>query len=567
MVRFDIIGMGFLDIEPDGIGFKKDNQQFRFSDITFGRSVEFDVPATDRNKRLLGYGDDPAMDGMMLRTRNECQMVYDGGAIMGRLEVKSFKGDAFSCVFYFGAGSFPSDVPLSNVPIGDTHIVWSNSMPVYPANAIPTSAPPLAFVAYERPASILPLLPTMELRQLVVMVATSLGLDFEVDIPSRYRVVFDTLNGASEETVRLAMAAIDAATVSQTTLFRVVDIDLESATAVIFGAYVGGTTTPSKGFGVLADIDVTFDYSTPSNVFLIRWSSRLGGYEALNLDPQTGRCLNLSGRTISLKKNEIYFLATKPPLYVLPHYGYESGDIPFPYDIGLTAVRTSTLSLNEDWYLRNNVPEMTVFELFRSAALATGRELLIEEDGKVCVKRNAYGNDFLAVERVISIDEVGRNVEAWGGEARIAVLRFDSDQTVTHRIEAAYEVDNANLEGEEEYVCRFSEGEQGNKGIFIEDVEGTASQHSVVLKKPTIAYVDDESTTLQRVPIPLIDGYEDVAINSTSVRIRLLAGEAEFFALKPQTTFVWRGMAYVWTSAEWSDGIMSLTLQKVSQKR
>ena len=49
MIRFNIIGTGFLDFTDEGgISFKTENQFFRFSDISLGRSVEFSVPATDR---------------------------------------------------------------------------------------------------------------------------------------------------------------------------------------------------------------------------------------------------------------------------------------------------------------------------------------------------------------------------------------------------------------------------------------------------------------------------------------------------------------------------------------
>lgn len=566
MVTFNIIGTGFLDVGADGIGFKQDNHQWRFSDITFGRSVEFDVPATDRNKRLLGYGDDPAMDGMMLRTRNECQMVYDGGAVNGRIEVRSFKGDCFGCVFYFGA-NFPSDMPLSDVPIGDTSINWSYKTPVYPADQIPQDVADVAFVSYERDATGIPPLPTMELRRLLGLVGDALGINYEIEIPAWYRIVFATLNGSDEETVTLSMSAINAAAVTATTLFEVADIDLQSASSVVFGQYVGGTTTPSKGFKVLYDTDVTFPSDMPANVFIVKWYSRLGGYAAINADPQTGRVQPLAGKTVALEHNGIYFFATKHPRAFSPFYGYEASSIPLPYAYTVKAARSSSLRVTEDWNLRYNMPEMTVFDLFRSAALATGRELLIEEDGTVHIKRTAYGNDFKAIEGVVAVDEVARNVEAWGEDTRRAVLRFDSDEAVKTRIEAVYEVDNANMEGEEEHVSKFSEGEQGGGGIFISDFDGTPQDFTIRVGKPTIAYVDNTKKVMQRVPVPIIDGYEDVALNSTSVRLRLLSGEAEFFALKPQTTFVWRGMAYVWTSAEWSDGVLSLTLQKVSQRR
>ena len=75
MIRFNIIGTGFLAFEDKGgISFKTENQFFRFADISLGRSVEFSVPATDRNRLMLGFGEDPSESGAMLRANHQCQM-------------------------------------------------------------------------------------------------------------------------------------------------------------------------------------------------------------------------------------------------------------------------------------------------------------------------------------------------------------------------------------------------------------------------------------------------------------------------------------------------------------
>jgi hypothetical protein len=88
-----------------------------------------------------------------------------------------------------------------------------------------------------------------------------------------------------------------------------------------------------------------------------------------------------------------------------------------------------------------------------------------------------------------------------------------------------------------------------------------------VAKKWTIAKAVTGETNLQRVDIPAPVGYDDIADNSTCLKVNMMAGEADFFALRPNLVWLWRGMAYLWTDAQWSDGVLSLTLQKVSQQR
>ena len=123
MIRFNIIGTGFLDIEDTGgIAFKTENQHFRFADISLGRSVEFSVPATDRNRMLLGFGEDPAEAGDMLRVVHGAQMVYDGGAKMGSLSVTAYEGNAFKCVFSIGNAEWLDR--LQDLKLSDTGFDW-----------------------------------------------------------------------------------------------------------------------------------------------------------------------------------------------------------------------------------------------------------------------------------------------------------------------------------------------------------------------------------------------------------------------------------------------------------
>ena len=117
MVRFNIIGYGFLDIaDPTGVAFKTENHQFRFCGISLGRSVEFSVPATDRNREMLGYGEDPAETGEMLRRNYPCQLVYDGGMKMGTIAVTAYESEAFKCVFTIGNAEWIETLLRAGIP-------------------------------------------------------------------------------------------------------------------------------------------------------------------------------------------------------------------------------------------------------------------------------------------------------------------------------------------------------------------------------------------------------------------------------------------------------------------
>jgi hypothetical protein len=213
------------------------------------------------------------------------------------------------------------------------------------------------------------------------------------------------------------------------------------------------------------------------------------------------------------------------------------------------------------------MPDMTVFEFLKSVCVATGLELVVDGENGVDIVAGSYGTDFKTLERVLSIDSVVRRVESWGNGTRKAFTSFDSEDYVTEPLTTEYEVDNEQLKETKEVQSKFSEGNVGTNGVLIEDVDTSTSPPKFKAKRWTLALAELSSTYLQRIELPDPIGYEDIAQNSTAMQVRVDVQLADFFALKPSTTWLWRGSAFVWTDANWSDGVMTMTLQRVSQQR
>lgn len=570
MVRYNIIGTGFLDLAQSGMAFKQENQHFRFADISLGRSVEFSIPATDRNREMLGFGDDPSTYGDMLRVRHDCQCVYDGGTVMGTLAVTAYKGDAFSCVFYLDDAEWIRSLDqrkLSDCPeIWNKGVPWSTSvLPTNANEADPTQGE--AVVLYDNglvlQTSQWQLLPSINVATFLTDLFAAMGVPFSTDLDKAYWLVMASLNGGTAEAVTFAQTATAAASVTQSQqYFSVENITLEWAMANVFGAMVGGGSVASKGFKASRNLDVTFPATIADDVFLIEWHSSLRKCKTLG----GGKSDPLAGKTVTIGSGTTFFFARKDVEY-MPGDGYGWRDTYHPLSVTCNVARSEQMSIGEVWYLRNNMPDMTVFEFLRSVALATGRELTVTADG-ITLEAAQYGtnDDFVAIDKVVAVEEVSRKVEAWGDDTGKAVIDFDSEDYVGEgeRMTIPYTIDNEHLEGEERHTVGFSEGAVGSNGILIRDVD-VSSTPKLVAKRCTIAYADPNEIYLQRVPVPSPVGYDDIAQQSTCVRLRMLAGEAAFFAMKPSTTLLWQGMAYLWTDAQWSDDVLTLTLQKVSQ--
>ena len=173
---------------------------------------------------------------------------------------------------------------------------------------------------------------------------------------------------------------------------------------------------------------------------------------------------------------------------------------------------------------------------------------------------------FIDSSKVISIDRVSRTVDAWGEGTGKVTVRFDSEDYVTDPLRSEYAIDNGNLTDEEEAVSKFNDGEQGDNGVLIRDVEIEGGTPSLKEGRCTITRVDAGSIWLQRLEAPRMPSYSDIAANSTFVTARVKASEGEFLSLDYSDVIVMRGQMYVWTNAEWSGGVMTLELQKISQQ-
>lgn len=579
MVRFNIIGHGFLDMaDPTGVAFKTENYQFRFAAVSLGRTIEFAVPGTQRNREMLAYGEDPSETGEMLRRNYPCQLVYDGGQKMGTIAVTGFESDNFRCVFTVGNAEWIDALQnkkLSEcIVTGEKGVVWDAAAPTYDANTADPSQLALivrydngGFTAYNWH-----LVPSLSVQAYLENIFANLGIPFRYDAPRNYWLISGSMKGGVSDNITFDQVSNASFIISQTQSYiSIEDIDIEWATVIMFGGIVGGGTNASKGWKALQDLKITFPNTLPTNMYLIKWNSRLTRCRTLGatfIDIYNLSLDNINGMTLDIKKGDVFFFANKvaPDMWNgnEAYYGFKASDIA-TVSFTATVERDSDLAYGESWFVRNNHPDMTVFEFLRSVALTTGTEIRVDGEEGVTIEDGSYGHsvdDFKSLERVISVDNVTRRVRCWGDGTRKATIVFDSEAYVTEPIRSAFEVVNDQLKEEKEEKIGFSEGSVGDNGILVKDVEAGPK---FVAKKWTIAYADPGSTYLQRVNVPSPVGYYDIANNSTALEVRIAAEVADFFALQPTCVYTWRGVAYVWTDASWSDGVLSLTLQRVSE--
>lgn len=568
MVRFNIIGHGFLDVaDPSGVSFKAQNQHFRFAEISLGRSTEFSVPATDHNRTMLDFGEDPAETGDMLRKVWPAQMVYDCDVVNGTIAVTGFSSEAFTCVFTIGNADWIDAVQnrkLSEcVSSWDKGVPWSGTGTPTDANNPALAAMDEAIVKYDNGSrsSTTPwqLVPSVRVKAYIEDILTNLGITHYIDIDPDLWMVAGSMKGGGKDTVTISSTAADTVSLSAQVenYLDIVDVDIEWATVLLFdGGAIGGGSFPAKAIEAQRDIQITFPANMP-DCYCVKWSHKLSRYE------QVGGGPNLHGQTVTLHKGDKVFFTDTPVRW----NGYQ--DTFHPYSFTVDIVSDGNLALGETWLMRNNHPDMTVFEFLKSVALATGTELTVDGVTGVTMGAGRYGasSDFKALDRVVTVDSVTRRVDSWGNGTKTATIAFDSEDYVTDRIRSAYDVDNEQQQGTSDHVSKFSEGNVGDDGVIISDVDLSSSPAKFTAKRWTLAMATAGSEWLQRIDTPDPVGYADIAENSTCTQLRCAMQLAEFFALQPSTVLLWRGCAYLWTDASWSDGVLSLTLQRVSAQQ
>lgn len=575
MVKFNIIGIGFLDVsDPSGVAFKTDNHLYRFSDISLSRSTEFSVPATERNRKLLQFGEDPAENGIMLRRNFKAQMVYDGGCVNGTLAVTSYDGGAFKCVFEMHYNERLEQMmgkKLANMALDhDVMIGWDAGN-----IAAADTSQEVQVVMYNRDGGFatVPPVPAVNIKKLIGNLLNPIGYGqgYAAGLEN-YWLVAGSMKGGNTDSVTLTQTDYANFTFSQVEDYvEIADIVLEWATANVFGALVGGSSVNAKAFRAKKALKMTFPSSVPSGTYLIRHNSRLNRCETLAGHPARVGMAELAGGTVDIPKGAEFFLASKTTESISAYYGWKDTDI-LSIAVTVEVDRNEDLAVGETWRLSCNLPDMTFFELLKAVALATGNDLTVD-DHDIFIGESVYGPaTAVALNDVVSVDKAARWVDVWGSGTRKAVVAFDSEDYVADPLRTEYDVQNEQATSEKAVKIAFSEGGQGTDGVQINDIDFTASPAKFSAKKWTIAYAENGFKFLQRVEQPSMVAYDDIAANSTCMAVKVSAPLSYFIGLSNlldhggfHRLFLWRGVSYVWTAATWSDRVMTLTLQKVSQ--
>lgn len=586
MIRFNLIGRGYIDLEEGALSFKRESGYHNWGTLVCGRSTEFSVLATDHNSKVLGYCGDLDEYGAEMRSQIAAQMQTGNVVKDGSLQVLSFDGNEYKCAFYYDGYNelqVLNGKKLSDFGIDMEGLVWNKNgvggAVVYPADAPELATLDAAIIQYngtynDNQFASWSYLPSINAKRLAEACLDSVGVQHSLNIKPTTWIVANTLNGGTE-----AKGTIDK---TDNTHYSPIPASLQNylewmISDLVYQEHVtpiySKTRTSCYFLKAKQDITITFLSSLSNDIWVSEVVKRnifqqdlykeIGGYKArYNGSEVVMEGTPLAGRSVEIAKGtEFVFLDKNDYVWVNANEGGYYTDAS-PFSIDLSVVRTGDIHVGEVWQPSYNLPDMTIVDLLRSLALAEGFQLYYENGVLKIDDVDLYKRTNL--ENVVSVGNVARIVRSWGNDTKTEVVDFDSEEYVNYRMQQTYEVDNGTIAGTKENKILFNEGSSYEVGgvdyIYLNDAEASSGVGKLTAKKPSLAR-SNAGKMLARVALHRDTSSEGVAVNSTAVTCKVLMSEEDFFDIDDHTYYIYRGRMFVWTSASWSSGICTLELQ------
>ena len=597
-----------LDL-PDGAKFawKKTNILFAFDKAECERSLSFDLPPTPTNNRVLNFAKNPQGGGDGMRRRFDARLM-DGLVVKdGYLYVDKYDGKNYKAIFitgeYLGLLKIRNAGKLAELAELSDTLLWSASTPPN----LPTDADARwAMVRYNQQG--VPCRPSLGIKAVVDAIVSSQHLP-AITFPTGYdklRVIIAMPARLSSVKINFARAidgywslaasyphnrvATQSLTASETitNLWETVDT-YEAAYRYHYQNYDQSLHTDLyeghvQHIAFKQAIKMTFPSDFPSDVYVgyFEDAAYAGGftffgdrsfykmYDFTHNQPKTVREGSpLAGRTIEIARGQAFTFVRESDMVDYTQYTENTGttiswsqgwrDVRSAMEVtGVTVEGDGDAETGDTIRLRDSLPGITLVELLRAVAAGSGRVLNYSEaDGLTFDNVDFSQFKHLQVAKPIAIADVQRK---FGDYAQNNIVSFNSDKSLgeSERVHCVYTIDNVNIKADNELQkVPFSEGGLGyDNGVPVVEV---ASDNET----DTIADANTYSYRMKRITLPKNANIQLLCTRSTGVTLRAAMTRYEFDQVETRSRLYYDGVHYVWTSAEWSNGVAKLALAKI----
>lgn len=576
MICFKVNGID-LDIPTDlKLSFKKKNILFSFDDIELNRSQGFTLPHSKVNDAFFDFSHRPDFDGGVLRVSHEATMFYSGGAERGVLSCKSVSPAGYDCVFVYGelqklkqikeAGNIATYYRPSD------YVVWGDATLPVGANSEEISDF-LRIIMYvcsitaESWLNGINMLPSVRLDRLITECAAVQGIDVDMraELPQP-RIILNTTNGLGAEVridyqrngTNLSLSPkIDGAEVGNLS-FMCWDVFY-----ILFVPVKFKTTKKCKGIRFNRKIEVTFKSTVAISTNKIPYLIVVAGQRMLF---EAGDYFTFINKDCTL----FPFGGIHYPFGGQPNIAFGLSAFLFDYSDFFGVRQQDNIKYNVEYYLKDNLPEVTLIDLLKVYAHIYNSLLYYDVDtNTVSFFDGNFTSEPIPLDnKLVKIEKIDRTIGTYAQKNKV---ECDSDDYVQPewKYKFSYDIANENLEKEKVITkIPFSEGNlelrQETHYVKLYDIAKKGDDWSVVAKKPTIAIAGTNKPYLERLrQLEPRNAVNDIFDLSTTIEVSVTMYLFEFQNIKPKTTFSLYGKVYAYFSGTWSDNIAKLVLIKI----
>lgn len=563
-----------LELSADTeLAFTARNILFAFDNIECERTQEFTIPATMYNERVLfEFAGEPYFRGQSMRVRLDAEVQDAGRAYGGILYVDRYEKGNYIAVLI--VGDYIALKRLSELgKIAD--VVECPEVAVVRASGDGISADTTgndiwqsaAYAGYR-------VNPSISIRWLLDRIAASTGVDIQHGITTNERII-STAEPMQAETLRFVRVP------KEGSRWKPYNEDLDvldnmyvqggSLVQNLFRSDVTGSLYARfqsrdlygyvEQFVCVQNMTITFGGEFPDDVYMIQLNGmQLTWYGGRSFDKlQGGQVVRtgepLRGRSVEINRGDKFVFVKEDDM--LTPTTTDGGWYPFLLD-RLTVeviVEGRDVGVGDAVRLQDNLPDMTVIDFVKAIAYMNGASINYDRNTNTIVfdkLEDMSGREIDLSDRIIDFGTLRRTFSDF---AQISSIVYDSDSNIpeSERVSSDYLVGNANIEPHKDLAkIPFSEGRDAGGGL-VGVYEGT--------KKQTVGFQERAGETyLRRTESRLNTSIATLCYASTTVEVTAFLERWEIDRITPKTTFLIRGVRYVWTNIEYSGRNARLTL-------
>lgn len=574
-VQFSIGGK-LLDLPSNiKLQFTKKNILFAFENIEVERTTSFQVPATPNNMRIFNFSHDIHSNGTAMRERLDAELRIGIVSKRGYLYVGSYSDGQFECIFVTGEllglqsikelGSIAQYIPANlSVDLSES-----------PHNANEQNLPDYGIVLYNSEyisGQDTVYRPSYAIGAILNQVLDGVGAQFdwsaqENDLRKRRIVIPSKYNLAPPTSVTLSRSYLAQPTSSQpyptigamsaggSALFSVV----RSSTPLL-AIWDADATDFRRGYinELVCNqrMKITFPNNTPYNMYLGYAS---GNGVSLIEGSSFNNIQSLGGRTVELPSGQHFFFIVRADDITGDGTPYSGWWIAQGYDYSVDVLVEGVQADGEDIRsirVKDNLPDINVVDFLKICAALSGSVLDFTASGLSFNRLLNWGG----VRELLDVISWKNLTRTFADYAQNNYIQLDSAEDVIERVRLNYPIDNKNIEFEKVLqTIPFTEfaGEIGIFGYVSNFIPNERDKY-------TLAQVYDTSAYMRNTEIPANAAIQSLTTKSTAVEVSALMPLFEFEAMQQNVLLQWDNARWVWTSATWSDGVVTLQLSRIN---